>query len=246
MQVGMMMLFPTFYGETCHPMDQLAAMKEIDKHFYFSDVQVRGYYSQKAKNFLKSINVSLDTHPEDEIVLKQGTVDFIGFSYYNSNIASHELQEKLAGGNMLNTINNPYLESSDWGWMIDPVGLRIAMNQLYDRYEIPLFIVENGFGAEDVISEDGQIYDDYRIAYLQAHIEAMQDAMLIDGVECIGYTAWGCIDLVSAGTGEMKKRYGFIHVDRDDEGRGSLKRTKKKSFTWYQQVIKNNGHFNND
>ena len=167
-------------------------------------------------------------------------MDYIGFSYYNSNVATAR-EVELIGGNMLNAVKNPYLKASDWGWQTDPIGLRIALNQLYDRYQIPLFIVENGLGAVDTIEPDGTIVDDYRIDYLRQHIEAMKAAVEEDGVDLIGYTPWGCIDVVSCGTGQMKKRYGFIYVDRDDEGQGSLTRLKKKSFDWYRKVIASNG-----
>lgn len=240
-KIGMMMLYPTFYGETCKPEDQLLAMKELDYHYYYSDVQVRGFYSNKAKKFLKNNNIELDITKKDEEDLKQGIVDFIGISYYNSNIASTREDINIIGGNMLNAVKNPYLEASQWGWQIDPLGLRIALNNLYDRYQIPLFIVENGLGHPDEITNNNEIKDDYRIEYLKAHIEAFKAAVIEDGVDLLGYTVWGPIDLVSCGTGEMKKRYGFIYVDRNDNGVGSLKRIKKSSFNWYKEVISSNG-----
>ncbi len=239
-QVGMMMLYPTFYGETCKPEDQLAVMRALDDHYFFSDVQVRGRYSNKAQKFLEANGVSLQMEPGDEEALAEGTVDFIGLSYYNSNVASTRPDVTFTGGNMLNAVKNPYLTESAWGWAIDPIGLRIAMNNLYDRYQIPLFVVENGLGAEDQV-DGGRIRDEYRIEYLRQHIRALKQAVIEDGVDCLGYTAWGCIDLVSAGTGEMKKRYGFIYVDRDNEGRGSLARLRKDSFYWYKRVIESNG-----
>mgnify|MGYP000713262694 CR=1 FL=1 len=240
-KIGMMMLYPTFYGETCHPLDQLKSMEAIDCHYLFSDVQVRGAYSRKALKFFSRNGISLHMDDEDSIVLKEGTVDYIGFSYYNSNVVSHKMNKNMTGGNMLNAIRNPYLSESEWGWTIDPVGLRIALNNLYDRYQIPLFIVENGLGAVDRIEKDGSIQDNYRIDYLREHIKQMKLAVAEDGIELMGYTAWGCIDLVSAGTGQMSKRYGFIYVDRDDEGNGSLNRRKKASFDWYKKVIASNG-----
>lgn len=148
---------------------------------------------------------------------------------------------KMTEGNQKQSVKNPYLKTSDWGWQIDPVGLRIALNELYDRYELPLFVVENGLGTKDVVEEDGSINDDYRIDYLASHIAEMKKAVEIDGVELMGYTPWGCIDLVSASTGEIKKRYGFIYVDRNDNGEGSFARSKKKSFYWYKKVIASNG-----
>lgn len=240
-RIGMMMLYPTFYGETCHPLDQVKCMEAIDTHYLFSDVQVRGYYTAKAKKFFERKEIMLCQEPEDTEIMKNGTVDYIGFSYYNSNVASHNMDRNTTPGNMLHTIVNPYLKASEWGWTVDPVGLRLALNYLYDRYQIPLFVVENGLGAVDKVEQDGRIHDDYRIAYLRDHIEQMKLAVEEDGVELMGYTAWGCIDLVSAGTGEMKKRYGFIYVDRDNDGNGTLKRSKKDSFDWYQKVIASNG-----
>ena len=162
-------------------------------------------------------------------------------SYYHSFMASSSAASALTGGNVISSLKNPYLETSEWGWQKDPTGLRIMMNMLYDRYQVPVFVVENGLGAQDVIASDGSINDDYRIDYLRSHVQAIGEAVSEDGVECIGYTPWGCIDLVSLGTGEMKKRYGFIYVDRDNAGKGTLARLRKKSFYWYQRVIASNG-----
>jgi 6-phospho-beta-glucosidase len=240
-KIGMMMLYPTFYAETCKPEDQLMAMKAIDSHYYFSDVQIRGYYSSKALRFLTAKGITLQTDPGDDEALKEGKVDFIGLSYYNSNVATTRPDAAFTGGNMLNAVKNPYLAESAWGWAIDPIGLRIALNNLYDRYQIPLFVVENGLGAEDIVEPDGSIHDDYRIDYLRRHIQALKAAVFEDGVDCIGYTPWGCIDLVSASTGEMQKRYGFIYVDRDNKGNGSLARRRKDSFFWYKKCIETNG-----
>ena len=141
----------------------------------------------------------------------------------------------------MKSVRNPYLTVSEWGWQIDPMGLRITLNSLYDRYQKPLFIVENGLGAVDQVEADGSIHDSYRIAYLKEHIRTMKQAVEEDGVELLGYTPWGCIDLVSASTGEMKKRYGFIYVDKNNEGKGTLARIKKDSFYWYKKVIASNG-----
>ncbi|MGB8454580.1 MAG: 6-phospho-beta-glucosidase [Anaerocolumna sp.] len=240
-KIGMMMLYPTFYGETCHPSDQLKAMEAIDLHYIFSDVQVRGAYSQKALKRFAAGGFKLEMEPGDNEILKAGAVDYIGFSYYNSNVASHTMTGEMTGGNMLNAIKNPYLKASGWGWIIDPAGLRLALNYLYDRYQLPLFVVENGLGAIDEPAPDGSIQDSYRISYLREHIKQMILAVDTDGVELMGYTPWGCIDLVSAGTGEMKKRYGFIYVDKDNDGKGSLKRSKKASFDWYKKVIASGG-----
>ncbi len=240
-KIGMMMLGHPVYAETCKPEDQWESLCMSDLTYYFSDIQVRGAYSKKALKFLERKNVYLAKEPEDDSILKQGTVDFIGFSYYHSFAASSSTDKELTAGNLMKTVKNPYLKTSDWGWQYDPIGLRIEMNNLYDRYQLPLFIVENGLGAYDTVNENGEIIDDYRISYMKQHIEEMKKAINEDGVECIGYTPWGCIDLVSLGTGEMDKRYGFIYVDRDNEGHGTLTRTKKKSFNWYKRVIESNG-----
>ncbi|MEG0366175.1 MAG: family 1 glycosylhydrolase, partial [Coprobacillus sp.] len=188
----------------------------------------------------KEKDIHLDIQDGDLDILKAYPVDFVSFSYYASRCASANPELNMADGNIVKSVKNPYLKASDWGWQIDPLGLRITLNSLYDRYQKPLFIVENGLGAKDIIEKDGSIIDDYRIEYLREHIKAMKDAVE-DGVDLMGYTSWGCIDLVAASTGEMSKRYGFIYVDKDDQGQGTLRRFKKKSFDWYKNVIKSNG-----
>lgn len=241
-KIGCMILYPLAYPETCNPEDVLIANNFMNRHYFFSDVHVKGFYPNYMKQYFKNNNIKVKFEEEDEAILKDGTVDFIGFSYYMTLVVSATNDgKKLTGGNMSKGIQNPYLKASDWGWQVDPVGFRIALNNLYDRYEVPLFCVENGFGAIDTIEEDGSINDDYRIDYLRQHIAEMKKAITLDGVEMIGYTPWGCIDLISAGTGEMKKRYGFIYVDKDNDGTGTLERKKKKSFDWYKEVIKTNG-----
>ncbi|WP_208927453.1 family 1 glycosylhydrolase, partial [Enterococcus rotai] len=212
------------------------------ENFFFIDVQSRGEYPAYALKELEREGIELPIEDGDLELLKEHTVDFISFSYYSSRVQSTDpaVNEQTAG-NIFASVKNPYLEASEWGWQIDPLGLRTTMNDLYDRYQKPLFIVENGLGAVDTPDENGNVIDDYRIEYLAAHIQAMKDAVELDGVDLLGYTTWGCIDLVSAGTGEMKKRYGFIYVDRDNEGNGTLKRSKKKSFDWYKKVIATNG-----
>ncbi|CAM4497757.1 MAG: 6-phospho-beta-glucosidase [Paenibacillus macerans] len=241
-KIGMMMLYPLSYAETCSPEDNLENMHNMDLHYYFSDVQVRGYYSPKAYKFLERRQISLDITPEDKRDLLAGNVDYIGISYYMSLVTSAKPERKIqVKGNMLDGIANPYLEKSAWDWQIDGLGLRIALNNLYDRYQLPIFVVENGLGAVDDKQEGEMIRDDYRIDYLKTHIAHMKDAVLLDGVDVMGYTVWGCIDLVSASTGEMKKRYGLIYVDRDDQGNGTLNRERKKSFYWYKNVILSNG-----
>ena len=230
------------YPNTCHPRDVWAGMEEDRKNYFFIDVQARGEYPNYAKKAWEREGITVEMTEEDLQLLKEHTVDFISFSYYSSRAASGDPKvNELTEGNIFASLKNPYLESSDWGWQIDPLGLRITLNTIWDRYQKPMFIVENGLGAVDTPDENGYVADDYRIDYLAAHVKAMREAINEDGVVLWGYTTWGCIDLVSAGTGEMKKRYGFIYVDRDNEGRGTLKRSKKKSFDWYKEVIATNG-----
>lgn len=240
-KIGMMMLYPTFYADTCAPEDQLARQKRMAQHSFFADVQVRGYYTGLCRKLLEQRGVQLVTEPEDTRVLAEGKVDFIGLSYYNSNVASANPARATAGGNVLSAVQNPYLQSSEWGWAIDPIGLRIGLNELYDRYQFPLFVVENGLGAVDTPDAQHYVADDYRIAYLRSHIEQLRLAIEEDGVALMGYTPWGCIDLVSMSTGEMRKRYGLIYVDKQDDGTGTLNRYRKKSFYWYRRVIASNG-----
>ena len=199
-------------------------------------------YSHQNRYFKEhNIDTSYITE-EDKKIIKEGTVDFYTFSYYMSNCVTVDENAETTAGNMSKGAKNPYLKASDWGWQIDPDGLRYTLNLLHDRYpHTPLMIVENGFGAFDTVEEDGSIHDDYRIDYLRQHIQAMKDAVEKDGVNLLGYTTWGCIDLVSNGTGEVKKRYGFIYVDRDNLGNGTYQRIKKDSFYWYKKVIETNG-----
>ena len=238
--VGCMLAGGQFYPYSCHPEDVWLAMNKDRENLLFIDVQVRGYYPSYAKRVFKENNITLNIEEGDLEILKKYPVDFVSFSYYSSRCASASEDTAKSDGNLFKSVKNPHLQSSDWGWQIDPLGLRITMNSLYDRYQKPLFIVENGLGAHDNIEADGSINDEYRIAYLKEHIKTMHDA-IEDGVELLGYTTWGCIDLVSASTGEMSKRYGFIYVDRDDQGNGTMKRLKKKSFDWYKEVISTNG-----
>ncbi len=240
-QFGCMLAAGQVYPNTCDPLDVLESQKRNREHYFFIDVQARGAYPSYSKRLFNENGINLDITEEDKKLLAENTVDYISFSYYSSRLTSadKELMKKATAGNAFATLKNPYLRESEWGWTIDPVGLRITMNELYDRYQKPLFIVENGLGAFDQMKEDGQVEDDYRIDYLQQHIDQMKEA-IEDGVELLGYLAWGCIDLVSASTGEMSKRYGFIYVDREDDGSGSLKRYKKKSFDWYKKIINQN------
>ena len=241
-KVGCMLAAGNYYPYTCHPNDVFKAMNADRENYFFIDVQSRGEYPRYALKHFEREKIDVGMTAEDIKVLKENTVDFISFSYYASRTASADPEvNKTTAGNIFSSLKNPYLQLTEWGWQIDPLGLRITMNMLYDCYQKPLFIVENGLGAKDVLTENGEVIDDYRIQYLREHIRSFMDAVELDGVELWGYTTWGCIDLVSAGTGEMSKRYGFIYVDRDDAGNGTLKRSKKKSFDWYKKVIESNG-----
>ncbi|MDE6182240.1 MAG: 6-phospho-beta-glucosidase, partial [Eubacteriales bacterium] len=240
-QVGCMQLFATMYPLTCYPKDVLACQETNRvKNWFCGDVQVRGEYPVYIKRYFKNNDINIKIEDGDLEILKEGTVDFYTFSYYMSGCGTADKDKVAAEGNLLGGVSNPYLKASDWGWQIDPEGLRYTLNEIYDRYQIPLMIVENGLGAYDKIEDDGTINDIYRIEYLKAHIEQMHEAVK-DGVDLIGYTPWGCIDLVSASTGEMAKRYGFIYVEKYDDGSGDFSRRKKKSFDWYKKVIASNG-----
>ncbi len=229
------------YPYSCNPSDVWESMKKDRENYFFIDVQARGEYPGYAKKFLARQGIEIEMAAEDTEVLRENTVDFISLSYYNSRCVRSDGKGEASGGNVFASAKNPYLECSQWGWPIDPMGFRITLNALYDRYQKPLFVVENGLGAVDTVKEDGSIDDDYRIDYLRSHIRAMMEAADEDGVDIMGYTPWGCIDLVSATTGEMSKRYGMIYVDKDDNGKGTLNRVRKKSFYWYKDVIASNG-----
>ncbi|GAA2917083.1 6-phospho-beta-glucosidase [Enterococcus pseudoavium] len=241
-EIGCMIAMCPIYPYSCKPADMMAATVAMQRRYWFTDVHCKGRYPSYMKTYFERKAFHLDITPEDEVQLTKGTVDYIGFSYYMSfAIKDHDKAPAYDYDEAHDLVKNPYVEASDWGWQIDPTGLRYAMNWFNERYELPLFIVENGFGAFDEIAEDGKIHDEYRIDYLRKHIEAMQEAVIYDGIDLMGYTPWGFIDLVSAGTGEMKKRYGFIYVDKDNDGVGSLDRSKKDSFDWFQKVIETNG-----
>lgn len=214
----------------------------MHKMLFYCDVQCRGYYPSYKVRELEREGIVLPGAPGDEAVLRAGKVDFFSFSYYLTHVTGKDTKGAVRGLNGIDTgYKNPYLEESQWGWPVNPVGLRHILNFFWERYQIPLMVVENGLGAVDVVEEDGSVHDDYRIQYLREHIREMGKAMEVDGVEVMGYTAWGCIDLIAASTGQMSKRYGFIHVDLGDEGKGTLKRRKKDSFWWYKNVIETDG-----
>ena len=240
-QVGCMQIMATSYGLTCNPDDQIEnQQKNHLMNWFCSDVQCRGKYPNYMKRYFKENNIEIKMEEGDEEILAAGPVDFYTCSYYMSNCQTADKSKEGGKGNILGGVPNPYLKASDWGWQIDPVGLRYSLNEIYDRYQLPIFVVENGLGAYDTIDEDGKVRDSYRIDYLRSHIEQMHEAVL-DGVDLKGYTPWGCIDLVSASTGEMAKRYGFIFVERYDDGTGDFARRRKESFYWYKKVIETNG-----
>lgn len=243
-KIGCMILGITVYPLTPDPDDVIQTMLRDRETYLFADIHARGKYPSFLLNYFAEKNIRLEITEEDMQTLKH-TVDFISFSYYSSICeTAHPSRGQQTGGNLSRGYKNPYLKASEWGWQIDPQGLRYTLNKLYDRYQLPLFIVENGLGAEDVPEDDGKggktVKDDYRIAYLNDHLVQVEKAIQ-DGVKVMGYTAWGCIDLVSASTAEMRKRYGFIYVDRNDDGTGTLQRYKKKSFDWYKEIIRTNG-----
>lgn len=242
-KIGCMIAMCPIYPLTCAPNDVMMSMSAMHRRYWFTDVHVRGFYPQHMLNYFRRKAFSLDITEEDIATLKRGCVDYIGFSYYMSFVTQFtEDNPELNYVEAKHLVKNPYIETSEWGWQIDAAGLRYSLNWFWDRYQRPMFIVENGFGAVDVQNSDGTIDDQYRIDYLTAHVREMKKAVTEDGVDLIGYTPWGCIDLVSAGTGEMKKRYGMIYVDKDNEGNGSLSRFRKSSFYWYQELIAHNGN----
>ncbi|WP_373153961.1 6-phospho-beta-glucosidase [Clostridium sp. AUH-JLR23] len=239
--VGCMMAMTPIYPYSCSPDDMLKAVGANHKRFWYLDVHARGKIPAYMQSFFKRKGYHLDITEEDIATLKDGCVDYIGFSYYMSFTTKGDGNEYLDYNEATDLCDNPYISKTKWGWPIDAKGLRYTLNWLYDRYQLPTFIVENGFGAIDVLEDNNQVHDQYRINYLKEHIEQMKKAIEIDGVDVLGYTVWGCIDCVSFSTGEMKKRYGFIYVDKNNDGSGTLKRYKKDSFEWYKQVIASQG-----
>ena len=240
-KMGNMVCFVTAYPYSCDPDDMVATQKHMQMvNWFCSDIQVRGEYPRYSKRYFAENNIVIHMEDGDLEDIKSGTVDFYTFSYYMSTCISTDPSLETTEGNMIAGVKNPYLKASDWGWQIDPKGLRYTLNEIYDRYRIPMMVVENGLGAYDEKDAEGKIHDSYRIDYLRQHIEQMGEA-IADGVDLIGYTPWGCIDLVSASTGEMAKRYGLIYVNKFDDGTGDLSRERKDSFFWYQKVIATNG-----
>lgn len=241
-KIGCMIAGLFTYPLTCDPKDVMANLNKMQDYFYYAgDVMVRGCYPNYAKRIWKKLNMEENFFYQDNEILKEGKVDFFTYSYYSTSChTTHKNAKKDGGGNLSLGYHNEYIKYSEWGWGMDPDGLRYSLNEVYDRYQVPIMVVENGLGAIDKLNKDGTIHDEYRIEYMRAHIEAMRSA-IEDGVELIAYTPWGCVDLVSASTGEMRKRYGLIYVDMDDEGKGSLDRYRKDSFFWYKKCIESNG-----
>ncbi len=240
---GTMICHITRYPRTCHPDDVLLVLKhDLYYNNTCADVMMKGEYPFYTLNEFAKIGVELSLSAEEKAILKEGTCDYYTFSYYQSISESTQKFDDQTSGNIMGGIKNPYLKETEWNWPIDPVGLRYTLLKVYDRYRCPIMITENGIGCVDKLEEDGSVHDPYRIDYIKDHIQEMRKAV-DDGVDLIGYMAWGCIDLVSVSTGEMRKRYGFIYVDRDDEGNGSFKRYKKDSFYWYKKVIASNGSY---
>lgn len=239
-KVGCMINQIECYAKTTKPEDQLQALKSNQLNMFYPDVQARGEYPSYMARYFADNNINVVFEEGDEEILKEGAVDFVAISYYMSHVTEARPDAAELAGTFDSPIKNEHLELTQWDWPIDPIGLRIALMKLYDRYELPLFVCENGLGAKDTVTEDGKIHDEYRIDYLRKHVAQMKEAIK-DGVDLMGYTTWGCIDLISCGTSQMSKRYGFIYVDQDDEGNGSLERTPKDSFYWYKDVIASNG-----
>lgn len=243
-KVGMMYNGHFSYAATCDPKDVLGNYAFQKKMLFYSDVQARGYYPNYKLKELEREHTELPFEENDKETLKQGKVDFISFSYYLTHVCGQKTTGVIKGLQGLETgYSNPYLTKSNWGWPIDPEGLRYGLNMLFDRYQLPLMIVENGLGAVDHVEKDGSIHDYYRIAYIKAHLLELEKAIDIDGVPVLGYLSWAPVDLVAASTGQMKKRYGYIYVDLDDHGHGTFKRSKKDSFYWYQKIIETNGQY---
>ncbi|KDE33073.1 glycosyl hydrolase [Bacillus altitudinis 41KF2b] len=239
-QIGCMINQIEAYAKTTKPEDQLQAVKSNQLNMFYPDVQARGEYPTYMVKYFADNDIKLDIEEQDEQILKEGIVDFVAISYYMSHVAEAREDAAELAGTFDSPIKNEHLELSQWDWPIDPMGLRISLIKLYDRYQKPLFVCENGLGARDTLTTDKEIHDDYRIDYLKQHIEQMKEAVK-EGVDLMGYTPWGCIDLISCGTSQMSKRYGLIYVDQDDRGNGSLNRYKKDSFYWYKKVIATNG-----
>lgn len=241
-KMGCMLTKLTTYPNTCNPNDVLLALNSNLNNYYHADIQILGEYPRLYKKQLENDGIVIRKEKEDDALLKKYTSDYLAFSYYMSRTESADDSKEQTSGNTIMGVKNPYLPSTDWGWQIDPVGLKISLLELQDRYNVPLIIVENGMGAHDELTEDGKIHDSYRIDYLKAHIQQSLEAVEL-GVDLFGYISWAPIDSISVSTSQMSKRYGYIYVDQDDLGNGTLKRYKKDSFYWYKEVIASNGEY---
>lgn len=240
-KIGGMIARFTTYPATCKPQDALQALQDDQyANWFYTDIMARGRYPAYMDRYFDRFYICIEKEPGDDEILRNGTVDFLSFSYYFSQVSTSDQGWEKTAGNLIMANKNPYLETSEWGWQMDPIGLRVTLNQMYDRYGLPLFVAENGLGTTDILQQDGTVHDAYRIDYLRSHIEQMKQAV-IDGVELIGYTMWGIIDVVSCGPLTMDKRYGVIYVDLDNGGKGSGKRYRKDSFYWYKKCIASNG-----
>ncbi|MCH3962157.1 MAG: family 1 glycosylhydrolase [Solobacterium sp.] len=239
--IGGMIARFTSYPATCKPEDVMQSITDEQySNWFYLDVMARGKYPSYMERFFDHSGVTIKMEPGDKELIAENTVDFVSFSYYFSQVSTTQNGWEKTEGNLIMSNKNPYLKSSEWGWQMDPIGLRVTLNQVYDRYQLPVFVAENGLGAIDHVEADGSIHDSYRIEYLREHIKQMKEAVK-DGVELLGYTMWGFIDVVSCGSMEMSKRYGVIYVDQDDAGNGTLERSRKDSFYWYQKCIASNG-----
>ena len=239
--IGCMIAMCPIYPYSCKPVDVLAAEKFMQGKYFFTDVHVKGKYPNWVMKKFQRKGYNLDITEEDLAILAEGTVDYIAFSYYMSYAVEAKETNPHYDYTEYDYVRNHFLKASDWGWQIDATGLRYAMNWFADRFDVPLMIVENGFGAYDKVEDDGTVNDDYRVEYLGNHIKSMIECVEEDGIDLLGYTMWAPIDIVSASTGEMDKRYGFVYVDKNNAGEGTLARSKKKSFYWYKEVIATNG-----
>lgn len=240
-KIGCMIARFTTYPADCRPENVMQMILDDQySNWFYTDVMVRGFYPEYMERYFEQFGIEIESEPGDEQLLRENTVNFVAFSYYMSLVSSVDQGLEKTSGNLVMGYKNPFLKASDWGWQIDPVGLRITLNQVYDRYHLPVFIAENGLGAYDKISDDGKVHDPYRIEYMREHVIQLREAIK-DGIDVIGYTPWGIIDLVSCGPMEMSKRYGVIYVDRNDRGEGTNSRIKKDSFDWYQKCISSNG-----
>jgi 6-phospho-beta-glucosidase len=241
-KMGCMIASMVNYPLTCNPEDVLLCQQYVqEKNYFCSDVMIRGKYPHYMSRYFKKNNIMIHKEIGDDETLQNGTVDYLAFSYYMTYCAGNDSSAEKVKGNLLTGIKNPYLRDSEFGWQIDPIGFRYTLNEFYDRYQVPLMIVENGLGAYDTLTENHKVHDDYRIEYLRRHIQSLKEAINIDGVDVIGYMAWSAMDLISLSTGDIDKRYGFIYVDCDNEGNGTYNRYRKDSFYWYKKVIASNG-----